>query len=127
MDHTGIDLIARNPHTNEIMGISVKSRSRTPETEDDSITVPADSFGKAQQASEAFGCVPYFAVVVDAGDTIRVFLMSMSHFLKVCPIRKRAAYWKVSPSYLKQHMADDQIRVFEFQTRTVRWWEMDTT
>jgi hypothetical protein len=28
VDHTGIDIIARIPHTQEIMGISVKSRSR---------------------------------------------------------------------------------------------------
>ena len=28
IDHTGIDLIARNPHMHELMGISVKSRSR---------------------------------------------------------------------------------------------------
>ena len=26
VDHTGLDLIARNPHTEELMGISVKSR-----------------------------------------------------------------------------------------------------
>jgi Holliday junction resolvase-like predicted endonuclease len=29
VDHTGIDIIARNPHTQELMGISVKSRCRT--------------------------------------------------------------------------------------------------
>ena len=29
LDHTGIDLIARNPHNDEVMGISVKSRTRT--------------------------------------------------------------------------------------------------
>jgi len=29
VDHTGIDLIARNPRTGEVMGISVKSRSRS--------------------------------------------------------------------------------------------------
>jgi predicted AAA+ superfamily ATPase len=28
VDHTGIDILARNPHTNELIGISVKSRSR---------------------------------------------------------------------------------------------------
>src|SRR6478735_5770885 len=27
IDHTGMDIIARNPHTKELMGISVKSRS----------------------------------------------------------------------------------------------------
>jgi hypothetical protein len=26
VDHTGIDLIARNPHSDEVMGLSVKSR-----------------------------------------------------------------------------------------------------
>src|ERR1019366_7089243 len=37
VDHTGIDLIARNPHSDEVMGISVKSRSRNPGTENVSI------------------------------------------------------------------------------------------
>lgn len=29
VDHTGLDVIARNPHTGELMGISVKSRARS--------------------------------------------------------------------------------------------------
>ena len=29
VDHTGLDLLARNPRTNELMGISVKARSRS--------------------------------------------------------------------------------------------------
>ena len=29
VDHTGLDIIARNPSTDELMGISVKSRSRS--------------------------------------------------------------------------------------------------
>jgi hypothetical protein len=29
VDHTGIDIIARNPHTKKMMGISVKSRTRS--------------------------------------------------------------------------------------------------
>lgn len=122
VDHTGIDLIARNPHTKEIMGISVKSRTRVKGTEADSITLPADSFEKVTFACEAFGCVPYLAVVVDASDVIRVFLVELNHFLKICPIRKVGAYWKVSNKYLNQYMSDPQIKIFELRTSTQNWW-----
>ena len=33
VDHTGLDIIARNPANKELMGISVKSRSRNAGTE----------------------------------------------------------------------------------------------
>jgi transposase InsO family protein len=35
VDHTGIDIIARNPHTKEVMGISVMRRSRNEGAEED--------------------------------------------------------------------------------------------
>src|SRR5437667_9320111 len=76
VDHTGIDIIARNPHTQEIMGISVKSRSRKEGTEQAYITIPNDNFTKAKAACAAFGCVPYFAIVIDAGEIIRAFILS---------------------------------------------------
>jgi Holliday junction resolvase-like predicted endonuclease len=127
VDHTGIDLIARNPTApNDIMGVSVKSRSRTPHTADASITIPADSFTKAKKASDAFGCVPYFAIVVYAKETIRVFITSMTHFLEVCPVRQRGAYWKVSPQCLNKHLTDDKIMMFQFEAKTIRWWKQDS-
>ena len=70
VDHTGIDLIARNPHTGEVMGISAKSRSRSPGTEETYVRIPKDGLRKCQEACAAFGCVPYFAVVVDAADSL---------------------------------------------------------
>ena len=127
VDHTGIDIIARNPYTQEIMGVSVKSRSRSPGTEDDSITIPTDNFEKAQFAAKAFGCKPWFAVVVDARDTIRVFLLPMDHFLRICPNRQRGSYWKITQRYLEQYLKDDKIKIFEFRTRTVRWWKEKAT
>src|SRR5215210_5831642 len=67
LDHTGIDLIARNPHTQELMGISVKSRSRSAGTERTSLRIPADNFEKINLACSAFSCTPYFAIVIDGG------------------------------------------------------------
>ncbi|MFH1941444.1 MAG: hypothetical protein ABIL68_05015 [bacterium] len=123
VDHTGIDLIARNPHTGEVMGISVKSRTRVRGTEQDSITIPSDSFEKAALACKAFGCVPYFAVVVDAAEVIRVFLLRMDHLLKICPVKQRGAYWKVSGKHLDQYMNDPEVKIFELCTSTKSWWK----
>jgi Holliday junction resolvase-like predicted endonuclease len=122
VDHTGIDLIARNPDTNELMGISVTSRSRDLKHSDESITLSADRFPKAEEACKAFGCAPYFAIVADARDTIRVFLMRQAYLLEVCPLRTAGAYWKISVKYLEQHYADPEIMIFELATKTHRWW-----
>jgi Holliday junction resolvase-like predicted endonuclease len=123
VDHTGIDLFARKPHSKELMGISVKSRSRELRHADESITLEADDFEKAQAACEEFHCVPYFAIVADVRDMIRVFVMKMDHLLQVCPRRKWGAYWKITQRYLDQYYADPEIMIFEFRTKTHRWWE----
>jgi Holliday junction resolvase-like predicted endonuclease len=121
VDHTGIDIIARNPHTQEIMGISVKSRSRKEGTERDFLSIPKDNFTKAQAACNAFGCVPYFATVVDAGDTIRAFILSMKHLLEYFPQGKSVAGWKMTDKYLRRHADDPAIMTFEFKTQTTHW------
>lgn len=122
IDHTGIDIIARNPHTNEVMGISVKSRSRTERLEAEYVSIRNDSFNKAEVACEAFGCVPYFAVVVDAGDAIRVFILAMKRLLELFPKGKTGTGWKMSERYRKQYAADGEIMTFEFKTNTTKWW-----
>lgn len=122
VDHTGIDIIARNPHTKEVMGISVKSRSRKEKTEQDYVSIPSDNFTKAEAACAAFGCIPYFAIVVDAGDTIRAFILSMKHLLEDFPQGKIAAGWKMTDKYLRRYADDPAIKTFEFKTQTTRWW-----
>jgi Holliday junction resolvase-like predicted endonuclease len=122
VDHTGIDIIARNPNTNEIMGISVKSRSRSEGTEEDYVSIPNDNFFKAEAACKAFGCVPYFAIVVDAADIIHGFILSMDYLLKIFPKGKSASCWKMTESYLKKYVNDPQIWTFEFRTKTTKWW-----
>ena len=50
VDHTGIDLIARHPRRSEVMGISVKSRTRTPGKESDYVIVKTGDFEKVKTA-----------------------------------------------------------------------------
>ena len=124
VDHTGIDIIARNPHNHEIMGISVKSRSRNEGTEEEHISIPNDNFDKAEAACEAFGCVPYFAIVVDAGVMIRGFLLPMKRLLALFPRGKTASGWKMTKTYLRCYAEDPEIISFEFQTKTTKWWKL---
>ncbi len=85
VDHVGLDLIARNPSTGDLMGISVKARSRSSGTEGTYVSIPNDNLTKLEEASHAFGCVPYFALVVDEADEICVFILSLAHLIKICP------------------------------------------
>ena len=126
IDHTGIDIIARNPHTQEVMGISVKSRSRSGGSEEEYVSIPNDNFTKADTACKAFGCVPYIAIVVDAGETIRGFILPMAHLLEIFPKGKTASGWKMTQRYLEQYAADPQIQTFEFRTKTTKWWNQHT-
>ena len=122
VDHTGIDLIARNPHTQELMGISVKSRSRGTGTERSSLRIPSDNFEKATSASATFSCTPYFAIVVDAAATIRAFLLPMEHLLALFPPTNGGVYWKVGEQYVEQYVNDPLIKTFELHTATQQWW-----
>ena len=122
VDHTGIDLIARNPTTAEHMGISVKSRSRSPGAEGQSVSIPNANFAKATAACEAFGCIPCFAIVVDARPLIRVYLLSMAHLLEVHPPSKATSQWSMRPAWLKRYAGDPAIKCFELHTQTTCWW-----
>jgi Holliday junction resolvase len=121
IDHTGLDLIARNPHTNELMGISVKSRSRNIGREGTTVAIDRDNIGKLAVACKAFGCVPYFAVVVDAGQAIRCFIVTAAYLERASTNRSRLQ-WTMRQKDLLRYQNDKQVIMFEFQSRTLRWW-----
>jgi Holliday junction resolvase-like predicted endonuclease len=121
VDHTGIDLIATNPYTNERMGISVKARSRNTGTEERYIKIKRSDEEKVNKACVAFGCAPYFAIVIDAGATIRCFVLTMDYLLKLSGSRQELGLG-MRQKDLESYYEDSQIMVFEFESRTIRWW-----
>jgi hypothetical protein len=122
VDHTGIDLIARRPNSKEVLGISVKSRSRQTGTENSHLALPHEGFVKAKAACDAFGCTPYIALVIDAGDRIRVFLLSLRHVQKLFPGGRKVSAWQMSDSFIKKYYADPNIAIFELATRGEKWF-----
>jgi Holliday junction resolvase-like predicted endonuclease len=123
VDHIGIDIIARNPHTEEVMGISVKSRSRKEGTEGTYLGINNDNFDKIEKACKSFNCIPYFAIVVDEKDKIYGFILSMDKLLKLSPKGKKISAWKMTKKHIKSYYKDPKIKVFEFQHKTSTWWE----
>lgn len=124
VDHTGIDLIAKNPHTGELMGISVKGRSRGEDKGDSHLGIGKDNFDKAQVACQAFNCTPYFAIVVDRGDEILVFILSMQKLLTMFPPGERVSAWKMREKWLNQYFTDPEIQIIRFKHETVKWWPL---
>ena len=122
IDHTGIDLIARNPITNELMGISVKSRSRNTGTEKTHLSIPKENYEKADKACKAFGCIPYFAILVDYGNTINIFILSKNKLLDLFPPGKAVSAWKMSDTHLEKYKMDKEIIIIEFKHETLNWW-----
>ena len=122
VDHVGIDLIACSPDGHERIGISVKSRSRYDGTEKTSVNLPPDGFIKASRACEAFGLVPYYAVVADGGGIIRCFLVSLAHLEKIAGgSAEGMRYWQMTDECLSDYRADPLIKGFELQTAACSW------
>jgi hypothetical protein len=123
VDHTGIDIIARRKDAGKPMGISVKCRTRLKKgTEHESVTIRSGEFEKMKNACKEFDCLPYFAIVVDAKDVIRVFITSESNFLKHAG-KKKNSYWKMTGPALNDYSKDEEVMAFELSAKTPRWWK----
>jgi hypothetical protein len=87
------------------------------------VIIKSGDFNKVEAACSAFGCKPYFAIVVDAGDAIRVFITAMEHLLELFPRTSGGdSGWKMSDAYLDRYSKDSAIIVFELQADMRRWW-----
>ena len=104
------------------MGISVKSRCRNTGEEGTYIRIPKDNFSKIKKACKAFGCLPYFAIVVDEADSITVFILKMEKLLKMFPIGKSTLGWKMNKKNIERYRSDPDIKIIEFSHETKKWW-----
>jgi Holliday junction resolvase-like predicted endonuclease len=122
VDHTGIDLLARNPVNDELMGISVKSRSRNEGKEGQYVHIPNDNFYKINKACEVFNCQPYVAIVIDEDNKIKAYILSIDRLLQYFPMGRTAVGWKMSKSWIEKYNSDNAIIKFEFEHKTKNWW-----
>lgn len=122
VDHTGIDIIARNPKTKEVIGISVKGRTRDIDTAGTYVGISNKNFDKVEEACKSFNCVPYFAIVVDEKNKIYGFILSMKKILELFPKGSRTCSWKMRKKHIESYYKDPKIKIFEFDYKTHSWW-----
>jgi hypothetical protein len=117
VDHTGIDIIAAKPGAKRRWGISVKCRSRAEGTENSYLGIPVTDFDKVGAACDAFGCTPFIALVIDMGQRVLAFILSVEYFKTIAPPRRRVSAWSMVPKRVNEYLADPKILSFELESR----------
>lgn len=121
IDHVGIDLIATHPSGGERLGISVKSRDiQRPKSVGAPINIMKNTdkeLDKIHSACEAFGCIPWLAVVVDQNTErhekrIHGFMTSFEHFLAMHQPNTKMLSWKMSDKALESYRQDERVKMF---------------
>lgn len=120
VDYIGIDVIAKNPHTKEVMGISVKGRTRTEDQTKDRVKIPNDNFVKMKSACKTFKCIPYLAIVVDAEKCLTGIITSLENIYNKYPPSKSNLNWNMDSMDI--YRSDESCWVFEFNEGSHKWW-----
>ncbi|MCF6337820.1 MAG: hypothetical protein L3J84_07680 [Gammaproteobacteria bacterium] len=126
IDHTGIDLLAKNPHTNELMGISVKGRTRNSGEKAGRVKIDNcnSHFEKIKDACTSFGdAVPYLAIVTDAKGVITGVVVPLSHIIDNYPPGGTNLNWGMDSKSLSIYYDDPNIKVFNYSSGNNKWWQ----
>lgn len=82
IDYTGIDVIARDPESKNLLGITVKTRLRTKGKATSVALFKGNDRDKVNVVCKAFNCQPWLAVYVECEDTADLYLTSLKHYDK---------------------------------------------
>jgi len=123
VDHTGIDIVAYNTKTNERLGITVKSRTRTSGKEREPVNL-FDSEGrqKLRDACSYFGCKPWIAVYVETIDYADVFLTSLENYDSKYRRQRQTDDWKMGPKHIKNYESDKNVMDLHIKFEPKNWF-----
>ena len=114
IDHTGIDIIATDPKTGEVLGISVKCRSRSPGSERRALDTKKSDYEKIEAACKAFRCKPYFAIVIDQQTRVQMFILPLLKLRELAPY----GHWKMSRVAVKSYKKNPCVLVVDFEVKS---------
>jgi len=131
VDHTGIDIIAYNPHSKKRIGITVKSRTRSSNTEIDSVNIFSYQKSKNDRnrvlaACEAFACEPWLAVYVETKEFADIYLTSLANYDNKYRGNKSRAIddWKMTNIFKMQYDTDPDVKHIRIGFHSTNWnWE----
>ena len=128
INHTGIDLIAYHKSTQQRLGISVKSRTRTAGTEDDSINLFSYNGNKNDRqkvldACKAFACEPWIAIYVETTKYAEVYITSIDNYDKKYRGKQGKAVdnWKMNAYYKNKYEGDAFVKHIRLDFFSTNW------
>ncbi|MBI5583325.1 MAG: hypothetical protein HY892_05850 [Deltaproteobacteria bacterium] len=131
VDHTGIDIVAYNPKTQNRLGITVKSRTRGKGMESSSVNVfsyqrAKNDRQKLLDACTAFACEPWIAVYVESTMSADLYLLSLTHYDSHYKSTRGRAIdaWKMSKHYRETYTRDPEVQHIHMEFNTSGWqWD----
>ena len=125
VDHTGIDAVAYQPSTGERLGLTVKSRTRKPGTENGPVYVfrrKARDREKVVAACRAFGCEPWLAIYVETTSRADLYLTSLQHYDRTYRHGDKAIdAWKMREADRRRYAEDRHVWHLELLIRSDHW------
>ena len=128
IDHTGIDILAYCVETKKRIGITVKSRTRAINTEDDSVNLFSYRNGKNDRqkildACQAFACEPWIGIYVEKTNNADIYITSLDNYdKKYRGIKNRAIDgWKMGNKYLDLYENDSDVKHIHYEFNVTNW------
>jgi len=131
IDHTGIDLVAYNPSTQNRHGITVKSRTREKGKENTAVNIFSYQKGKDDRkkvldACDSFACRPWIGIYVETTEFADLYLLSLDHYDQKYrgPKGRAIDNWKMGEKYKKAYNEDQNIRhlFMDFTHSPLNWF-----
>jgi len=129
VDHTGIDVIAYSPSTNQRLGITVKSRTRNVGKEDTQVNIFSCQKGKNDRqklldACKAFACEPWIAIYVETANFADVYLTSLENYDHRYRGKEGKAIddWKMTKRDRERYGKDPNVMHIEIKFSPTNWW-----
>ncbi len=128
VDHTGIDIIAYNPLTDQRIGITVKSRTRNIGKEDTKVNVFSyqkrkNDRKKLLDACESFACDPWIAIYVETLESADIYLTSLKNYDEKYRGGENKAIddWKMKKKDKEQYDRDTNVKHIKIDFHTMNW------
>ncbi|KAA9007277.1 hypothetical protein F4V43_01975 [Paenibacillus spiritus] len=126
VDQIGLDIVGRNNATNELIGISVKTRSG----KQPSFLVSKDlekEKKNIEYASNIFGCKPYYAFVMDYIDErnnqkMIIYIVKAERVYSSQKSDTLGLSWSMSKKKMKEYRIDSSIIKIEINHEIINWF-----
>lgn len=131
VDHTGIDVLAYDPKTQQRLGITVKSRTRTVGREKESVNIFSYRGGKndrqkTMDACLAFACKPWLAVYVERASFADLYLTSVKNYDDLYgKTGRKVDDWKMGPKQKRAYEEDPNVKHVRLDFGATNWWRGD--